>query len=248
MTETIGSELVQQLLEHQVNVKQKGDKLKLTGPVKQLPLALLERIKQHKQSLLAHLIHQQTSDWFDLSVNQQAMWALYKMIPSSPAFNMLFACRLPANVDIDALKHACSLVIERHEMLRSVFRENANGKAEQAVHQDNTPHWSTIDGTLPEAEAQIMQWSDQPMDLRLGTVRFVLHNSDCGVQHFAYSVHHIAVDFWSCQLMLAELSAIYHALDQAQDVRLPTVNSTYREFVSWQQQFYPGQLKISRSF
>ena len=56
-----------------------------------------------------------------LSAAQQRMWFLNRFDPDSPAYNMPMAIRLTGDLDVEALHAAVRDVIDRHEVLRTVY-------------------------------------------------------------------------------------------------------------------------------
>src|SRR5581483_6931161 len=60
-------------------------------------------------------------DRLPLSFAQERLWFLDQLEPGSSAYNMAGALRLSGDVDLDALRDAFAHVMERHEVLRTVF-------------------------------------------------------------------------------------------------------------------------------
>ena len=59
-----------------------------------------------------------------LSIAQKRLWVLERLHPDNPANNISYGLRLTGPLDIDQLQHAWSEVIQRHEILRTVFRDH----------------------------------------------------------------------------------------------------------------------------
>ena len=79
-----------------------------------------------------------------LSFQQQSFWVLNRLYPSMTGSNEQFVIPLDGSVDIDRLEAAWNVVLERHEILRTVFRESGTG-----VRQVVLPHERV---TLPVIE------------------------------------------------------------------------------------------------
>jgi hypothetical protein len=69
---------------------------------------------------------------FDLSFSQARLWVIDRLAPGEPLYNLRCAVRLRQAVDAAALQSAVNAVVERHEALRTVFREH-DGRPVQIV-------------------------------------------------------------------------------------------------------------------
>src|SRR5690606_20238629 len=67
-----------------------------------------------------------------LSLPQQRLWFLNRFAPESSAYNIAFALRVDGPLHLDALRAALVDLVERHEVLRTVFPEDGAG-AHQVV-------------------------------------------------------------------------------------------------------------------
>jgi hypothetical protein len=67
--------------------------------------------------------------------------------------------------------------------------------------------------------------------LRLGEREHVL----------AMTVHHIAADGWSLEVLLGELAELYEAFTQARAPRLPALPCQYADFALWQRRWLEGE-------
>ncbi|SUA48104.1 Dimodular nonribosomal peptide synthase [Nocardia africana] len=68
-----------------------------------------------------------------LSLAQQRMWFLNRFDTASAVNNIPMAVRLTGALDVDALREAVADVIERHEVLRTVYPETSDGQGVQVI-------------------------------------------------------------------------------------------------------------------
>ena len=68
-----------------------------------------------------------------LSLAQQRMWFLNRFDRESAAYNIPIALRMTGALDIDALRAAVKDVVVRHEVLRTVYPEDADGPMQVIV-------------------------------------------------------------------------------------------------------------------
>ncbi|NQZ65290.1 condensation domain-containing protein, partial [Crocosphaera sp.] len=198
---------------------------------------------QQKRELLAKFIQESAkkkSIKFPLSYGQKALWFLYELAPESAAYNIVYAARLGKNIKINVLRKALEYVVQRHPALRTTYTKK-DGEPIQTVQSDLPLEFTIIDSsnwTKSEIQAWIDKKADQPFELEKSVFRVDLlnpldtQNSDC--QDFSIlllTIHHIAVEFWSFEILLNELQIIYDAIEQQQTPVFPTISKNYRDFV-----------------
>ncbi|MGE8382331.1 MAG: amino acid adenylation domain-containing protein, partial [Pseudomonas putida] len=165
-----------------------------------------------------------------LSYAQQRQWFLWQLAPSSAAYNVPAVLRLKGALDLDALRMAFSGVVERHEPLRTTFRQDGD-EAVQVIHA-SLPLDLAID---VGAQIDVRQWVEahvtQPFDLVRGPlmrVRLLQLAEDDHV--LVLTLHHIVADGQSMPVLVDELVQFY------QGVELPELSIQYADFAAWQRQ------------
>ena len=71
------------------------------------------------------------------SFGQQSLWHLHRLDPSSTAYNIAGAARVPAEVDVEVLRRSLQRLVDRHASLRTTFAE-VDGRPVQRVHEAST--------------------------------------------------------------------------------------------------------------
>src|SRR5262249_11440132 len=157
------------------------------------------------------------------------------------AYNDGEAVRLRGKLDACVLERSLNIVVERHEILRTLF-PIAGGKPVQLVQDQWTLRISTIDltGRPPhEQEAEVERLvSDEPArPYDLGAepgIRATLVRLGADDHVFILMLHHIVCDGWSLGILYRELGAIYGALIHERPHRLPRPELQYGDFAAWQ--------------
>ncbi|TCO54192.1 non-ribosomal peptide synthase/polyketide synthase [Actinocrispum wychmicini] len=162
-----------------------------------------------------------------LSFAQQRLWFLDQFEPNSAEYITPLALRLRGPLDREALDRALTMLVARHESLRTTFDEVA-GKAIQVVHPPTEVHVPVV-----VAELSTVLWEEvtQPFDLRHGPLvraRLVRLADDEHV--LTLMMHHIITDGWSGGVIARELGALYSGAD------LRPLPLQYADFASWQRE------------
>ncbi len=187
-----------------------------------------------------------------LSFAQQQLWFLDQLIPDSSLYIIPIALRLLGYLDVMALEHSLYELVSRHEALRTTF-VHTNGVPGQVVTPISvvqTPILTFIDlSTLSTDQQEIeirklclaeaQRSFDLVHDLLLRTT--LLHLTE-KTHVLLLTVHHIASDAWSTNILYHELSVLYEAFVKRQPSPLPPLPIQYADFAQWQQDRLQGTL------
>ncbi len=189
----------------------------------------------------------------ELSFAQQRLWFIDQLRPANGAYNSFEALRLRGNLDVNALKAAFNEVIRRHEVLRTRF-EQVDGRPVQFV--EPTVHLEVpvedlrslrSDAVIPEAKRKASAEALKGFDLRqapLLRVRLL----QLGDEEYwcLVSVHHIATDAWSMDILARELSLFYESFVGGAKPTLPEITVQYRDYAAWQRNFLQGDVMAAQ--
>ncbi|WP_189986817.1 condensation domain-containing protein, partial [Streptomyces capoamus] len=68
-----------------------------------------------------------------LSFAQRRLWFIHRLEGPSPTYNMAAPLRLVGDLDVDAMREAVRDVVTRHETLRTLYAEDAEGTPFQRI-------------------------------------------------------------------------------------------------------------------
>ncbi|WP_060515017.1 non-ribosomal peptide synthetase [Pseudomonas sp. NBRC 111132] len=175
-----------------------------------------------------------------LSYAQQRQWFLWQLDPGAPTYNVPAALRLRGRLDAEALQRSFQALIARHETLRTLFREEAQGTV-QVIHPEIT---LVLDILMLQSAAerdvleQVQAEARRPFDLQQGPLLRVKLLRLAQDEHvLVVTMHHIVSDGWSMPLMIDELMQLYAGYSQGEDVQLPTLPVQYADYAIWQRQW-----------
>ena len=171
---------------------------------------------EEKRVLLSRLLMEQaavSASVHRLSYGQRSLWFLHQLAPGSPAYTISYAGRISGDLDVSALERAAQALVDRHAILRTTYAVR-DGQPVQLVH----PQWPVriARHDLGLDDVELDEWlrreSNRPFDLQTGSVlRLTLLRRAPDEHVLVLAVHHIAVDFWSIDIILDELRLLYAA-------------------------------------
>lgn len=243
------SDLLARLAQLGVTVQGEGGDLKVRGPAGAIGGQMRDELRALKPQLLALLSRSAPApvaagaaaevdpDRVPLSFNQRRLWFLDRLEGGGSAFIMAACFELEGPLDLEALQQALTVLVERHELLRSVIVDEAAepvlriGAATAVRLQPES-----VDDASPQGLAELMaQQARQPFDLtQAPPLRLRLFALEPRRHVLALSLHHIAGDFWSMGLLLAELGQLYGAACQGLPSPLQPLPLRYPDYSAWQ--------------
>jgi len=169
-----------------------------------------------------------------LSYAQQRQWILWQLDPQSPAYNIPAALRLKGPLNLEALSEAFAQLQARHQTLRTTFEQDGQ-QARPVLHdtlalqlEQRTLDQSSVDSAVAQEIAR-------PFDLRNGPLwRVSLLQVNTDEHVLVLTVHHIAADGWSMQVMVDEFSALYQAAVDGRAAGLASLPVNYSDYARWQ--------------
>ncbi|MGW3472676.1 amino acid adenylation domain-containing protein [Saccharopolyspora sp. NPDC000995] len=173
---------------------------------------------------------------YPLSYAQQRLWTLHQL-GGALAYNVPIVME-QGEVDRAALEEALSIVVERHESLRTSFTVRS-GEVRQRVHAEGTIALRTVDlstavDARQAAEQVVRDDCETPFDLADAPLgRAVLIRLPDRRSWLVLTLHHIICDGWSIVVLSRELNEAYRASRHGTRPELPELPARYRDFAVW---------------
>jgi FkbH-like protein len=174
-----------------------------------------------------------------LSLGQERMYFNYLLEPSVPSYNCTCTLQFDGTLNVDALKNACLDLVNRHNVLRSVF-VNRDGKLSCYIQSEESYKidFSFVVNKKNELNILIEQETNKLFDLTHGPlIRFTVVQTDQNRYVIIISCHHIITDGLSFVIIIKELAAFYSAYVQETVCQLPSLAMQYADFSSWQREW-----------
>ncbi|MFG1796632.1 amino acid adenylation domain-containing protein [Nocardia sp. NPDC049149] len=185
---------------------------------------------------LALAVHAPRPGRIPLSLPQQRLWFLNRYSPESSAYNIAFVIRIAGDLDVPALRAALADVVERHEVLRTVFPEDSAGAKQSVLPTARAlPAVEPIDVDEAGAAAALRTLAHTGFDLvRTTPLRMTLLRTASQRYLLGIAVHHIAADGWSLGPLTRDLAAAYVARHDGAAPAWAPLPVQYADFGLWQ--------------
>ncbi|ACE85089.1 non-ribosomal peptide synthetase [Cellvibrio japonicus] len=185
---------------------------------------------------------------FACSPGQKRLWFLWQLNPRGAAYNIPGGLHLQGVLNKVALQQALQTLVERHEVLRTRFIERDGVPYQSVTGQQNVPVHPIDLTRLPiaEREKRAGQCREEealaPFNLETGPLlRVTLIRLADDEHQLLVTFHHIIVDGWSANILMAELAQLYSAYNQGKTITLPMPAVTYGAYAEWQQQWLASE-------
>ncbi|NQY63105.1 MAG: amino acid adenylation domain-containing protein, partial [Alteromonadaceae bacterium] len=212
-----------------------------------IPLALLF---EHKTiATIAPLLNQEdklvisklSAEHYDLSFAQERMLFIEQFEQGTDAYHIPYCVQLTSDVNIKMLEQSFDALINRHPILRTVYRVNDEGNGYQVIIDNQVKMISFVLTDHSELVPAIKEGVGKPFDLT-SEQGMRLHIYQSGESTYLLIVwHHIAFDGWSSDIFMQELAQCYQTLCQGQTINLPELEISYGDYALWQRQTLQGE-------
>ncbi|KIO75561.1 hypothetical protein TH53_19940, partial [Pedobacter lusitanus] len=168
------------------------------------------------------------------------------------AYNMPSAYRFKGLLDIKALEASFNSLIERHEILRTIFI-SVEGEPRQKVLPAAACQFQLgyLEAMGEEDLQELVKVElagsfslDQWPLLKAGVIR-----TGEGEHILVFNMHHIISDGWSTEVMTDELVRLYQSKQNGQEAGLAPLAIQYKDYAHWQnRQLQEGRFAASASY
>jgi len=190
-----------------------------------------------------------------LSFAQERLWFIEKYGEGTNIYNIPMIFQLSREASFHILEKSLKEIITRHEILRTLIKEDEEGNGYQLVvdveeksleiSRIKINNYSEIEEEFSKEVNHIYNISDE-YPIRLCFYETVNEETKESERYLSIVVHHIAFDGWSIDILLRELEEYYryyldleHGLEAK--LSLPELSIQYKDFALWQRSYLSGE-------
>jgi amino acid adenylation domain-containing protein len=179
-----------------------------------------------------------------LTMIQEHLWALDRLLPGAPFSNMPYAACLTGPLNVTALEQSFNEVMKRHEILRTTFTTIGELPVQISVLNLHLPFLIEDLRALPAADREVQEQQSMlaavlyPFDLEEDPLLRVHLLRLGGQEHLLLlTMHHIISDGWSWGVLLHELAVLYDAFCLGKPSPLSDLPIQYSDYALWQRRW-----------
>lgn len=188
-----------------------------------------------EQSQREIVIPQYAQSLVPLSFAQERLWFIEQYEGGTNAYHIPMLLELELSVVLPLMEEALQYLVVRHQVLRSVFMQDQQGRDYQVVKDDPLQAVYRVALSAQQLQSALQKDINQIFDLtKEYPIRVVIYTSSDGATKILVNIHHIAFDGWSVDVFLEELEAVYTALSKQSVPQLPALPIQYKDFAGWQ--------------
>ncbi|WP_264530605.1 non-ribosomal peptide synthetase [Flavobacterium sp. N502540] len=250
----MGYDLFTKLKKLKVTVKVIDNNLDIKAPKGVLNEEILNEIKSKKEELI-HLVTKYAKDQltenysipvapksehYPLSSSQRRLWVLSQIDNANFSYNIPGVQVIDEALDANAFIMAIRDLIDRHEVLRTVFKSAENEEVRQFIIAPEDFEFPfqqiDVDGDEEKLNEILTGVHNTLFDLEKGPLfKGALVRVSNTKFVFAYNMHHIISDGWSIGIMINELLKNYTIRKNGETVLSNPLQIHYKDYAVWQQ-------------
>ncbi|WP_399882057.1 amino acid adenylation domain-containing protein [Streptomyces sp. BBFR51] len=178
---------------------------------------------------------------------QERLWLLDRLLDDRSLYVIPVILRIDGFFDAGLFQRSVTKVVERHQVLRTVFVERDGLPVPVVSEMTEAPLRMTDLSTVPAAEREerakdaVRAAAQEPFDLsRAPMIRIDSIRLSAQEHLLVLGIHHIAADGWSLPLLWAEIAQVYEALRLGELPAFAETAPQYSDFAHWQREQLVG--------
>ncbi|MFZ8201897.1 non-ribosomal peptide synthetase, partial [Alteromonas portus] len=260
------SNLFHELAQKQISITlDDNNNLRLRGKKELLTQSLKATIRDNKPQIVAMLQATKNGDSpvimpvdrqigaHKLSFSQQRLWMLNQIDGDSRHYNMPIGLHMQGELNVDALNLALNAIVQRHEVLRTVFAVDERGEPYPVVLDDYEVviAWQDLSKqSEPLKQQQAHQFAIEQMTYGFDFSRDLMLKAGISKlsekEHLLFfTMHHIASDGWSIGIFVKEFAELYQTFDEGRQEMLPPLDVQYLDYAQWQRDWLKDETLAS---
>ena len=246
--------------QNRIDILLEGEQLQVKVP-KNTDKNLLDEIRDNKELLIDFLKNdiknsrtytkilkadRESVGFVPLSHSQERLWFIDQMEGSVP-YHMTVSLRLKGDLNVEALSRSLQYIVNRHEVLRTIFLEK-DALTFQQIQEKDLWKLDIVDAAVykndkPGLQSLLESVIKKPFDLSKDhMLRATLVMLTEKEHLLVVTIHHIATDGWSMGIIVREVASLYKVFTEGLAPELPALDIQYSDYAIWQRNYLQGEL------
>ncbi|WP_237386293.1 non-ribosomal peptide synthetase [Xenorhabdus sp. Sc-CR9] len=211
-------------------------------------LKTISRLAVHMGQQIDTVIPHLELEHYPLSFAQERMLFIERFEQGANMYHIPYLVQLNSSAKLPLLEKAINRVIDRHSVMKTVYRTHDDGHEYQHVLDGHltfrTQSCNSINVLMETVHTDLLTPFDLTTEPGLRLYHYQVESQQVKNQHYLLFLwHHIAFDGWSIDIFMDELSETYQALQAGRDSQLPPLDITYGDYAVWQRDYLQGEIR-----
>lgn len=182
-------------------------------------------------------IEKQLTDHTELSFAQERLWFIEQFEIGTNAYHIPILMKLLPKVNVKAFKKSIVSIVNRHEVLRTIFRRDEVKGVDLQVVLSNPLVVNEQEIKNDDFKKMLKKQINRIFNLtKEYPIRANIYY--CGASVYCLLVvHHIAFDGWSLNIFINELLNFYEYYVGGKKMNLYQINIQYKDYSVWQRKY-----------
>ena len=189
--------------------------------------------------------NRETAERIPLSYAQESLW-LIDHLQGSTHYHIPLVFKITGEIAPDILEKAFGEIVNRHESLRTVYKEE-NGKVYQEILPQNQWELEILKRSNNKENELRRVLIHKPFDLSKDhMLRVTLIKQKTNQHSLLVVIHHIAADGWSLPIIVNEFVALYNTKIDNKPAKLHDIKVQYADYALWERKYHKGDSFLHR--
>lgn len=202
-------------------------------------LGLSEYILRSTKNKYREMTLIEKKEFYNISAQQKRMYTFFKYDPKSIVYNIISEYKLEGELDFKRLQSSLNRLVDRHEILRTIYDEVDGQVVQRVLDQTTIPiQYVQMELSNKSSHAEKIKQVIRPFDLNKEIpLDIYLIETSPNEYLLLLNMHHISFDGMSVSIFLDELFNLYF------DKNLPPLSLHYKDYAEWQKENNLGEFR-----
>ncbi|MBW1295660.1 amino acid adenylation domain-containing protein [Aquimarina litoralis] len=199
-------------------------------------------VSKLETSIYSNIPKASQKESYSLTSSQRRIWVMSQFEEGNVAYNIPVAFTLNGRLDLGKLSQAFTKIVDRHEVLRTIFKESDQEEVRQHILEANSMNIalefvdiSSESNSSVRLEDLVISNQNYVFDLCNGPLFKGMVIKLTPENHvLLLNMHHIIGDGWSMEILSKEFITVYNSLVTNQEVDLCELSIQYKDYAEWQ--------------